>query len=319
MIEELAIITLVFLSQIGVLPEESGGAVFLNQFIEKEFVRGTYYSEQENWLYYINNLEIEKPLQPLPRKINSSDDFLVDAKSAVVLDAGTDMVLYSKNSDEKLPIASLTKIMTALVVLDNSKLDDMVIISENATKTEGKKNGLIAGEKIELGNILKIMLVESNNAAAVALAEYIGGNVDEFVKLMNEKAKSLEMKNTNFSNPDGLDQPENHSTAYEIAQLVDYAMEKPLLWDILRIQSAAVYSADKKIKHTIKNTNLLLGKFKNIAGGKTGFTDEAGQCLVLAVGDPEENHQIISVVLGASDRFLETERMVKWVFESYKW
>lgn len=319
MIEELAIITLVFLSQIGALPAESGGAVFLNQFIEKEFVRGTFYSEKENWSYYINNLEIEKSLQPLPCKIDNSNDFLIDAKSAVVLDAGTDMVLYSKNADEKLPIASLTKIMTALVVLDNSKLDDMVTVSENAAKTEGKKNGLVAGEKIELGDLLKIMLVESNNAAAVALAEHNGGNADEFVKLMNEKAKNLEMKNTNFSNPDGLDQPENHSTAYEIAQLVDYAMERPLLWDILRIQSATVYSADKKIKHTIKNTNLLLGKFKNIAGGKTGFTDEAGQCLVLAVGDPEENHQIISVVLGASDRFLETERMVKWVFESYRW
>lgn len=319
MIEELAIITLVFLSQIGALPLESGGVVFLNQFIEKEFVRGTSYSEQENWSYYINNIEAEKPLHPLPRKIDNDDDFLVDAKSAVVLDAGTDMILYSKNADEKLPIASLTKIMTALVILDNGKLDDVVTISENAIKTEGKKSGLIAKEKIELESLLKIMLVESNNTATVALAEHIGGNVDSFVNLMNEKAKNLEMKNTNFSNPNGLDQPENYSTAYEIAQLVDYAMEKPLLWDILRIQSATVYSTDKKIKHRIKNTNLLLGKFKNIAGGKTGFTDEAGQCLVLVVGDPEENHRIISVVLGASDRFLETERMVKWVFESYRW
>lgn len=319
MIEELAIITLVFLSQVGVLPAESGGAVFLNQFIEKEFVRGTFYSEKENWLYYMNNLETEKSPQPLPRKIDNSEDFLVDAKSAVVLDAGTDMVLYSKNSDEKLPMASLTKIMTAIVILDNSKLDDIVIVSENAMKIEGRKNGLTAGERIKLESLLKIMLVESNNTATVALAEHIGGNVDVFVDLMNEKAKNLELKNTKFSNPAGLDQLENYSTAYEIAQLVDYAMENLLLWDILRIQSATVYSADKKIKHTIKNTNLLLGKFKNITGGKTGFTDEAGQCLVLVVGDPEENHRIISVVLGASDRFLETERMVKWVFASYKW
>ena len=325
MIENIAIIALALLSQFNIISSEQGNAGFLKQFIEQEFVGDKFNLQERNQSYYYNNLNQGNILQPLPSKIKGVADFNIEAKSALVLDIGTDAVLYSKNSDEKMPIASLTKIMTALVILENVDLDDTVIISKNAFDTDGRKDSLVIDEKIKAEDLLKIMLIRSNNTAAVSLAEHTSGSVEEFVKLMNKKAELLGLKNTNFSNPTGFDSEENYSTAYDLAQLFDYASDELLIWEILRIRECrggsrpAPTSLDGNIKHNLKNTNLLLGKLKNITGGKTGLTDEAGQCLALVVGDPINNHRIVSVVLNAEDRFLETERLVKWVFGSYAW
>lgn len=320
MIEKLAIVIMVLLNQLNIVPEDQNGAVFLNQFIKEEIAREQFDLQEKNWFYY-NAKARENIFQPFPAKIKNAVDFNVNAKSAVVLDVETDTVLYSENSNENFPIASLTKIMTALVVLDNIDLSEVATISKAAFNVEGSKNGLAVGEKISVENLLKIMLVNSNNIAAYALAEHMNGSVDNFIELMNEKADLIGLKNTKFLNSSGLDNEKNNniSTAYEMAQLVDYALEKPLIWEILRIQKITLFSLDGKIEHKIKNTNLLLGKLKNITGGKTGMTDEAGQCLVLVVGDPKDNHKIISVVLNAEDRFSETEKLVKWVFGSYRW
>lgn len=321
MIEKIAIVTIALLSQLNVVSENQNNVGFLNRFIKEDVVNTQFNLQEENWFYY-NKTKVKKNiLQPLPNKVKGAVDFNVSAKSAVVLDVETNTVLYSKNSDENLPIASLTKVMTALVVLDNVDLNEDVIISRNAFNTKGSKNGLAVGEKISVENLLKIMLVSSNNIAATALAEHTGGNMNNFIKLMNEKANLIGLENTKFLNPSGLDdiKEDNISTAYEMAQLVDYALEKPLIWEVLRIQKITVTSIDGKIEHRLKNTNLLLGKLKNITGGKTGLTDDAGQCLVLIVGDPENNHRIISVVLNANDRFSETEKLVKWVFGNYQW
>jgi len=321
MIEKLAIIVVVLLSQLNIISEDQNKINFLGQFAGEKITNNQSNLQKGSWFYSDSINIYRRVLQPAPRKIKGVSDFNVKAKSAMVLDAKTDTVLYSKNSNENLPIASLTKIMTALVVLDNADLNKDVIISRNAFNTKGSKNGLAVGEKISADNLLKVMLVNSNNISAVALAEHTSGSVDNFVVLMNEKADSIGLKNTKFLNSSGLDGKEdnNISTAYEIARLVDYALEKPLIWEILRIQKTTVASVDGKIEHRLKNTNLLLGKLKNITGGKTGLTDEAGQCLVLVVGDPKNNHRIISVVLNADDRFLETEKLVKWVFGSYQW
>ncbi len=319
MIENVAIILLVFLGQLNVVSDGHDGPKLLTQFIETESVGKSVDFQKSNWNYYNKNPYLENSIQPLPYKINNTSNFNTKVKAAVAFDVETDSVLYSKNSTEKMPIASLTKIMTALVVLDNVDLNGAVTISRNAFDTDGRKDSLAVNEKIKAEDLLKIMLIRSNNTAAVSLAEHTGGNVDGFVKLMNKKAELLGLKNTNFSNPTGFDSEENYSTAYDIAQLFDYALDKPLIWEILRTQRLNLSSIDGKIKHKIKNTNLLLGRLKNITGGKTGLTDEAGQCLALVVGDPIDNHQIISVVLNAEDRFLETERLVRWVFGSYEW
>lgn len=321
MVEKLAIIMIALLSQLNIVSEDQNSIGFLNQFIKEDVVSDQFDLQEKNWSYY-NNVKAEKNvLQPLPYKIEGASHFNINAKSAIVLDSGTDAVLYSKNSEEKLPIASLTKIMTALIILDNVELDKTVTISQEAFNTVGSKNGLAVGEKITVGNLLKVMLVNSNNIAANALAERASGNINDFVKLMNKKANLIGLENTIFLNPSGLDSAkgDNVSTAYDISQLVDYALEKPLIWEILRIQRITVTSVDGKIEHRLKNTNLLLGKLENIIGGKTGLTDEAGQCLVLVVEDLGNNHKIISVVLDADDRFLETEKLVGWVFENYKW
>ena len=319
MIENIAIILLVFLGQLNVVSDDQNGPKLLTRFIETEYVGQNIDFQRSNWNYYNENLYLESSIQPLPYKIDGISDFNIKARSAIVLDVGTDAVLYSKESDEKMPIASLTKIMTALVVLDNVDLNSIVTISRNAFDTDGRKDSLAVNEKIKAEDLLKIMLIRSNNTAAVSLAEHTSGSVEEFVRLMNKKADLLGLKNTSFSNPTGFDSEKNYSTAYNIAQLFDHALDKPLIWEISRTQRLDLTSLDGKIKHRLKNTNLFLGRLKNIAGGKTGLTDEAGQCLVLVVGDPINDHRIISVVLNAEDRFLETERLVRWVFGIYRW
>ncbi|MCK4891090.1 MAG: D-alanyl-D-alanine carboxypeptidase [Candidatus Pacebacteria bacterium] len=321
MIENIAIILLVFLGQVNVISDVHEGPELLTQFIKTEFVKQDVNYKKSNWDYYYDNLYLENSLYSLPRKIDSDANIDINSKSAIAFDVETDFILYSKNSEKKLPIASLTKIMTALIVLENNKLDEVITISENAFKVKGKKERLTIGEKISVENLLKIMLMSSNNIAAVALAERTSGNIDDFIDLMNKKAKLLGLRDTVFYNPTGLDQEsDNISTAYDIAQLVDYSLDKPLIWEYSKIQNIILSSLDGKINHKIKNTNLLLGKFENITGGKTGFTDKAGECLVLIINDANgKKNQIITVVLNAKDRFQETEDLVNWVYKNYDW
>ena len=319
MVENLAIVLLVFLSQLGVVSESQNNAEFLTQFIKSEVVEEKFVSQESNWNYYNENIKLESKLFSLPNRIK--DDYIdIDSSSAIAFDTETDFVLYSKNSNEKMPIASISKIMTALIVLENSELADSVFITENAFQTEGRKEGLSVGEEITVEDLMKIMIVGSNNIAATAFAEHIGGSVDGFVDLMNQKSEILGLKDTAFYNPTGLDQKNmNISTAFDIAQLVDYSMEISFIWEYSKMRNVVVDSVDGKLIHKVKNTNLLLGKMENIIGGKTGFTDEAGECLVLILNEPETNRNVITVVLNANNRFFQTERLGNWIFDSYEW
>jgi len=319
MVGKIAIILLVFLSQINVFPRSVNN--FLKSFAEKETIQGSFGLQGESLFYHIESLGRENKLYSLPYKIRNATAPDISAKSAIVFDVETDTTLYSKNSNEKLRIASLTKIMTALIVLEKDRLNNVAVVSKNAVDSvEGRKDKMKAGEKIKVEDLLKIMLIDSNNHAAVSLAEHTSGDVNKFVDLMNEKAESLGLKNTHFFNVTGLDgEHDNYSTAYEIARLVDYSLEQSLIWDILGTRRTTVFSFDMKTEHNLKNTNMLLGKMKNVVGGKTGFTDGAGQCLALVVKEPIYGRRVISVVLDADDRFVETERLVNWVFGNYRW
>jgi len=259
-------------------------------------------------------------LDALPEKTKSADLDL-DAVSAFAMDAGTDYPLYDKNSKKSMPIASLTKIMTALLVLENRSADETVTISPRAMEAFGDKKNLAAGEQIRLGDLLTIMIIDSNNAAAVALAEHTGATVENFVDMMNEKARVLGLNNTKFINPTGLDGAgeDNRSTAFEMAQLVDYALSQEKLWEISRNREATVSSLDGKRVHHVQNTNELLGRRNDIYGGKTGYTVDAGECLVLISETPDKKHKVISVVLNAEDRFAEMGKLADWVFDVYKW
>ncbi len=319
--KKLTVATLFFLVPLFIFLAIQNSIVFSNHSAKKEYHQDSFYAEKKSLPRQSNNSPTASLLPVSPYKINNASDFNVKAKAAIVLDVESNAILYSKNPNKKLPIASLTKIMTAVIVLEKTNLDDIVTVSKDAASIEkGKSNGLKANEKMSVENLLKMMLIASDNAAAVALAEHTSTNVDKFVELMNKKARLLGLQDTNFSNPSGLDQKGNYSTAYDVARLVDYSLEKPLIWDILRTQELTIASVDGKRKHKLRNTNLLLGKMENIVGGKTGFTEKAGQCLALVVSrDSKDNHKIISVVLNAKDRFSETEKLIKWIFDNYKW
>jgi D-alanyl-D-alanine carboxypeptidase len=322
MLGEIAIIALSILNQFSLINAGQNRDVFLGQFIGFNDLQKVVAINGSGWDFYNKNLSHESKLEILPQKIKSSDPD-VNAVSAFAMDAGTDYPLFDKNSKKKMPIASLTKIMTAIVVLENSKSDEIVTISPKAMGVFGDKAGMVAGEKIKLRDLLQVMLIDSNNAAAYALAEHTGGgSIDNFVSLMNKKAEVLGLKDTKFFNPNGLDAPagsENYSTAYDLAQLTDYALSKSSIWEISRTQEATLYSLDKSQTHHVKNTDELLGQMDNVYGGKTGYTTDAGECLVLISESPGTKHKIISVVLNAEDRFAETKKLVDWVFNSYRW
>lgn len=227
-------------------------------------------------------------------------------------------ILYQKNIDDTLPIASLTKLMTAVIVLENIGLDEEVIISENAVSAYGNKGGLVVDEKITVKNLLHILLIESSNDAAVALSESIQIKAGKnFIDLMNEKAKELDLENTYFVDPSGY-QSNNVSTVREIAKLVKYIFNYPLIWEISKTSVLNLTSIDGAIKHHLINTNELLGNVSDIVGGKTGYTQEAQGCLVLITRQSEKDY-LVTVVLGAQERFLQAQKLIEWAKEAYIW
>lgn len=318
MLGEMAIIALAIFNQFNLINADDNRKVFLGQFVRFDnaasgAVKGDVWAP-------LANPYAESKLEILPRK-SKEGDLDIKVVSALVMDAGTDFVMFEKNSNKRMPIASLSKIMTSVVVLENSSFNDTVKISQNAMQTFGDKKGMTAGEEIKLEDLFRLMIIDSNNAAAVALAEHSAGSVENFVVLMNKKAEALGLENTHFVNPTGLDAggEGNYSTARDVAQLVDYALPKSVIWDASRMREAAFFSIDGKQRHYVKNTNELLGKIDRIYGGKTGYTINAGECLMLISETPDRRHKTISVVLNAENRFTEMQKLVNWVFDVYSW
>jgi D-alanyl-D-alanine carboxypeptidase len=242
----------------------------------------------------------------------------VNAKSALVYDLHSGRSLYEKDSGLKLPIASLTKIMTAVIVLEHYNLYDIVSVGNTAIKVDDERQDLYEGEQISVENLLKMMLIESSNDAAYALAQFgVTKNID-FIHEMNKKAIELKMHNSNFLDPAGLNDSA-YSTAEDLSQLTKFALTYPLIWETLSQRNLVVESIDEKIKHFTKNTNLLLGVIPNIIGGKTGYTDSALGCLILVVEIPGQNDNIVSVVLGSNDRFGDSEKLINWAKTAYRW
>jgi len=233
-------------------------------------------------------------------------------------------VLYEKDINLILPIASITKLMTALLVLERiENLEENIIISEKAIEGYGKQGGLVVNEKISIINVLHVLLMESSNDAAVALAETVENKTNiNFVDLMNLKAKELNLENTFFADPSGYN-VENASTIKDIVRLIKYSFSQPIIWEILKKPEINLTSADGGIKHYWVNTDKLLNRMPNIIGGKTGYTTEAQGCLVLVIEQAglnySDNKYLITVVLGAQERFLQTEKLIEWVNKAYLW
>ena len=211
----------------------------------------------------------------------------VSATACVLMDADTGLVLYRKNEDQRMLIASVTKLMTALVVLEQGEVDETVTVTA-AHMAEGSSMYLHVGEKLTLEELLYGLLLCSGNDAALALTECAGG-VEPFVALMNEKAAALGMKNTHFANPNGLDDEEHYSTAYDMALLACAAANEPTLRRIASTHTAAIGG------RTLTNHNKLLSRMDGCIGLKTGYTKAAGRTLVSCA--EREGHRLVAVTL----------------------
>ena len=285
---------------------------------------------------------------------------LLDNPMTAVLafDSASGKVLLDRNSSRPQEIASLSKLMMALIILENHKLDEVVTVPIEATKIDSSTIGLYQHEKISVRTLLEASLIPSANDAAVALAVYHSGSEEEFVKVMNKKAKELELDSAKFFNATGLDifssvegnsEKEKSPLPREIPQSGTISRGEPPFRkgggdgvhgnlmsanDVLRLMRILLQydffretigkdkfygtSVDEEFSHEKPSTNQLLGTFLNITGGKTGFTYLAGECFV-AIGNTPEGHEVITVILGSSDRFGETKTLLSWIYDSFEW
>lgn len=221
----------------------------------------------------------------------------LNARYALLMDAKNRRVLYEKSGYEKVPMASTTKIMTLMIALENGNLDDMVTVSSYAAKMPKVHLGMKADEQYRLGDLLYSMMLESHNDSAVAIAEHIGGSVEGFAQLMNEKAKELGAYNTNFVTPNGIDADGHYTTAYDLALISSYAIENEKILEIINTPSYSFHEQTKGRVFTVNNKDRFLNSYSGAIGIKTGFTGKAGYCFVGAAKRDEK--QLISVVLAS--------------------
>ncbi len=235
----------------------------------------------------------------------------IKSKAAVVLEASTGRILYGKNPDLRLPPASTTKLMTAMVVLDRANLSDTVTISEGAAGVSAVKANFRVGEKVTIETLLYAALVKSANDAAVALAEAVAGTEERFVKLMNEKVLALGMSDTRFINATGLPGHGQYTTGYDLARMLRQALKYPLVKEIINTKTSRI-STENGRTIFIKNSNRLLWEDESVLGGKTGYTREARHCFVCA--SEHENEAVITAVMGAPSReklWRESEELIE--------
>lgn len=244
---------------------------------------------------------------------------LIKAKAAMVIETHSNEPLFSLNTFESLPIASLTKLMTALVVRESLELDSVVTVPAGIKKIGGSKMGLLVGEKITVRNLLKGLLMSSGNDAAIALSEVISGNSETFTELMNQKALALGLEQTHFSDPAGT-QDGNISSAFELAILSKQVFKDGFLQSVMREKENIVTSVDGKIKHTLSNTNHLLGTdiSERIIAGKTGTTPLAKECLIAFIGQTG-NRTTMAILLGSQNRYGEMKDLIRWIDGTYHW
>lgn len=269
---------------------------------------------------------IMKPYSP---RIN-----IPTAHASIIYDVDSGETLYENNADDKRQIASLTKLMTAVIVYERLNLDERVTIDEEAIYAPGTRIGcprsgyclpdrLKVGEKLRAGDLLKAALINSANDAAIALGKHIGGSQGGFADIMNRRAKELGMENTNFCTPSGLEpdgrEHECFSSARDIARLTAHALRYEKIWQMMREEKQFIFSADGKYQHEIFNTNELLGEFPNLVGTKTGFTPLAGYSLLAVAEDNSRNHRVVAVVLDDQYRWQSIRSMFDWSFQAFEW
>ena len=238
----------------------------------------------------------------------------INSRSCIIYDRNSHMVLYSKNENKTVKMASTTKIMTSLIIIENCDLSETVEVSKKSASTGGSRLGLKTGDKITIKDLLYGLMLCSGNDAAIALAEYAGEDVTGFVRLMNDKANQLGLKNTHYESPHGLDSDNHYTTAYELAVLTDYALKNKTFLQIVGTKNYTI--TINGYSKNISNTNELLGNLTGVYGVKTGFTNGANRCLVTAC--KRNNMDIICVVLGADTKRFRTQDSIKLIEYAFK-
>jgi len=256
----------------------------------------------------------------------------ISAKAAISLVTGKDggsQIIFEKNPSKLLPIASLSKLLTAYVALKNYDLNQKTVITQDAVKTEENTGQFKAGEEFTVKELLHSMLIESSNDAARALADIMGEK--QFVALMNSEVKKMGLKHTYFVDPIGLDpdfagQGYNYSTTQDLAALawkiLKESEQNPKLAELFKITKYAEYNislANGRFHHQAINTDKLLNRFPEMLGGKTGQTPMAGQCLLVVMPKPKGNGYLINVILGSDNRFEEMKKIINWLNQAFIW
>ena len=245
----------------------------------------------------------------------SANALETSAKHAILIECESGDIIYSKNESVCAPMASTTKIMTAIVAIENGSLDKIVTIMPEAVGVEGSSIYLKAGERLTLRELLYALLLESANDAATAIAIHIGGSVEGFSQMMNDMALELGLKNTHFSNPHGLDSPEHYTTAYDLALLANYAMQNPVFSEIVSCYKETIPLDDDGVRLLV-NHNKLLKSYKGAIGIKTGYTKKSGRCLVSCA---EQNGiKLIAVTLNAPNDWNDHKSMFDYGFSQYE-
>lgn len=238
------------------------------------------------------------------------------AKAMCVLDKDSKRILYAKNQNESLPMASTTKVVTAITVLENCKdLNQTITINKNAVGVEGTSIYLRQDEQISVIDLLYGLMLRSGNDSATALAYHIGGSVEGFASLMNGMAKKVGAKNSHFTNPHGLDNPNHYTTAYDLALITCHALNNPTFKQIVSTKNHIIPATNKSDKRYLTNKNRLLSSLSGCCGVKTGFTSKAGRCLVSAC--ERENRTTVCVVLNCGPMFEESVDLIESSFEEY--
>lgn len=253
-----------------------------------------------------------------------NDPLSVSSKSAILMDVGSGQILYEKNAHDKLPPASVTKVMTMLLIceaLDSGKitLDDSVQISENAASMGGSQIFLEAGEVQKVDTLLKGIAVASANDGCVAMAEYVAGSVESFVDMMNAKAKELNMKDTNFVNTNGLPVENHYTSAHDIALMSRELLKHDVISEYLTTWMDQVVVGKKQTTVGLANTNKLIKHYQGATGVKTGFTQQAKYCL--SASAKRGDTHLIAVTLGAEtspERFKDATSLLNFGFANYE-
>lgn len=262
----------------------------------------------------ITNIQFPTPAL-YPQNVANLPVPRISSEGVLIVDLASQKVLFEKNSRQKFPPASTTKIVTALVAFEYFKPEQILEVKKPLV--EGRVMGLISGERISAENLIYGALVHSANDAAFTLAENYPGGENAFVDKMNEKIKQLGLTDTHFTNPVGFENPNHYTSPYDLAQLSRLALANEKIKKIIATKLISVSDESYSIFHTLENVNLLLGKVPGVAGVKTGYTPEAGEVLSTIV--KRGDNEVLIVVLKSSDRFGETEALINWVFNNYKW